>query len=277
MDAKSKVDLEFRLQQQEAMMDRLAHEMATKTRKISELEDEIESKNWEVETMKEKLRESEKTLEGVQCELESALKRATAAEAAAAAAAGENGRGRSIGEDAGDDDDNNKSENNIAYISSNGARSPSASPVKSVLAVECSHLVPARKNVITTDEKKLQEPEAGAAMPTVGFVGEDDDRPPALILRDYREAEIRHGRLAMLAAIIWPLQEILDRIFIPDSFGSTTVIYGGTTLPFTPLIMTFFMLNLGYLDIYSSEVKENVTGDAKRVKKDEDDVESAAV
>jgi len=27
----------------------------------------------------------------------------------------------------------------------------------------------------------------------------------------------------------------------------------------------------------SSEVKENVTGDAKRVKKDEDDVESAAV
>lgn len=112
-------------------------------------------------------------------------------------------------------------------------------------------LVPARKNVSTTDEKKLQEPEAGAAMPTIGFVGEDDDRPPALILRDYREAEIRHGRLAMLAAIIWPLQEILDRIFIPYSFGSTTVIYGGTTLPFMPLIMTFFMLNLGYLDIYS--------------------------
>jgi hypothetical protein len=128
MDAKYKVDLEFRLQQQEAMMDRLAHDMATKTRKISELEDEIESKNWEVETMKEKLRESEKTLEGVQCELESALKRATAAEAAAGA--GENGRGRSIGEDTGDDD-NSKSDNNITYLSSNGARSPSASPVKS--------------------------------------------------------------------------------------------------------------------------------------------------
>lgn len=111
-------------------------------------------------------------------------------------------------------------------------------------------LVPARKSVVA-DENQMQEPEAGAAMPTVGFVGDDDDRPPALILRDYREAEIRHGRLAMLAAIIWPLQEILDRIFIPDSFGSTTVIYGGPTLPFMPLLMTFFLLNLGYLDTYS--------------------------
>mmetsp|Transcript_16101 Transcript_16101/g.30880 ORF Transcript_16101/g.30880 Transcript_16101/m.30880 type:complete len:495 (-) Transcript_16101:1674-3158(-) len=103
--------------------------------------------------------------------------------------------------------------------------------------------------------------EAGAALPTIGFVGEED-RPPALILRDYREAEIRHGRLAMLAAMIWPLQEILDRIFIPESFGETTVIYGGPTLPFLPLMMTFFMLNLGYLDIYSSEIKENESGDA---------------
>lgn len=114
------------------------------------------------------------------------------------------------------------------------------------------NLVPARKSSeTTTNGKQLREPEAGAAMPTMGFVGQDDDRPPALILRDYREAEIRHGRLAMLAAIIWPMQEILDRIFIPDSFGSTTVMYGGPTLPFMPLIMTFFMLNLGYLDIYS--------------------------
>ena len=106
-----------------------------------------------------------------------------------------------------------------------------------------------------------QEPEAGAAIPTVGFVGEED-RPPALVLRDYREAEIRHGRLAMLAAVIWPLQEILGRIFIPKSFGATTVIYGGLTLPFLPLIMTFLMLNLGYLDIYSSEIKENESGEA---------------
>ncbi|KAL7444440.1 hypothetical protein ACHAXM_012042 [Skeletonema potamos] len=121
--------------------------------------------------------------------------------------------------------------------------------------------VPERKNRIRGDKVPEQEPEAGAAMPTVGFVGEED-RPPALILRDYREAEIRHGRLAMLAAVIWPLQEIADRIFIPETFGSTTIIYGGPTLPFAPLVMTFFMLNLGYLDIYSSEIKENESGDA---------------
>jgi len=112
-------------------------------------------------------------------------------------------------------------------------------------------------------ERKAKEPveEEGAAMPTIGFVGQDE-RPPALILRDYRECEIRHGRLAMLAAVIWPLQEILDRIFIPNSFGSTTVIYGGPTMPFLPLIMTFLMLNLGYLDVYSSEIKEKESGDA---------------
>lgn len=123
-------------------------------------------------------------------------------------------------------------------------------------------LVPERKNRIGNDnDVPEQEPEAGAAMPTVGFVGEEE-RPPALILRDYREAEIRHGRLAMLAAVIWPLQEIADRIFIPETFGSMTVVYGGPTLPVAPLLMTFFMLNLGYLDIYSSEIKENESGDA---------------
>mmetsp|Transcript_25766 Transcript_25766/g.51634 ORF Transcript_25766/g.51634 Transcript_25766/m.51634 type:complete len:438 (+) Transcript_25766:58-1371(+) len=122
-------------------------------------------------------------------------------------------------------------------------------------------LVPERKYRIGEDEVPEQEPEAGAAMPTFGFVGEEE-RPPALILRDYREAEIRHGRLAMLAAVIWPLQEIADRIFIPESFGSMTIIYGGPTLPVAPLLMTFFMLNLGYLDIYSSEIKENESGDA---------------
>ena len=57
----------------------------------------------------------------------------------------------------------------------------------------------------------------------------------------------------MLAAVIWPLQEILDKLFIPESFGSMTVVYGGTTLSFHPLLMTFLMLNLGYLDILDSK------------------------
>ena len=33
-------------------------------------------------------------------------------------------------------------------------------------------------------------------------------RPGGVILRDYRDCEVRHSRLAMLAAVIWPLQEV---------------------------------------------------------------------
>jgi light-harvesting complex I chlorophyll a/b binding protein 1 len=80
-------------------------------------------------------------------------------------------------------------------------------------------------------------------------------RPRALILRDYREAEIRHGRLAMLAAIFWPLQEMLDRLLLDkDQFGP--LIYGPITLPYFPLLMTAIMLLLGYLDIYSQAIKD---------------------
>ena len=80
-------------------------------------------------------------------------------------------------------------------------------------------------------------------------------RPRALILRDYREAEIRHGRLAMLAAIIWPLQEMLDQLLL-DPEQWSPLLYGPITLPYFPLIMTFIMLNLGYLDIYSQAIKD---------------------
>ena len=34
----------------------------------------------------------------------------------------------------------------------------------------------------------------------------DKARAPELVLRDYRDAELRHGRLAMLAALAWPVQ-----------------------------------------------------------------------
>lgn len=89
-----------------------------------------------------------------------------------------------------------------------------------------------------------------------------EDRPSALILRDYREAEIRHGRLAMLSSVFWPLQEMLDRLVLDDSqFGP--LLYGPVTLPYFPLFMTAIMLLLGYLDIYSQSIKDyNKVGDA---------------
>lgn len=108
------------------------------------------------------------------------------------------------------------------------------------------------------------ENESGAALPlsTRSTTESFETRPAALILRDYREIEVRHGRLAMLAAILWPLQEIIDRLFIPNSFGHTTMIYGGVTLPFVSLFMTLVMLLLGYLDIYAASIKDTDVGDA---------------
>ena len=80
-------------------------------------------------------------------------------------------------------------------------------------------------------------------------------RPTALILRDYREAEIRHGRLAMLAAVFWPLQEMLDKFILDvDQFGP--LLYGPITLPYFPLLMTLLMMLLGYLDIYAKAIQE---------------------
>lgn len=78
------------------------------------------------------------------------------------------------------------------------------------------------------------------------------ERPKALILRDYREAEIRHGRLAMLAAMFWPLQELLDRYVLGEA---QPLIFSAVTLPYFPLVMTAIMLLLGYLDIYSKDIK----------------------
>lgn len=120
-------------------------------------------------------------------------------------------------------------------------------------------LLPERK-----DESDSGDTLGGAALPlsTKPIFTASEKRPAALILRDYREIEIRHGRLAMLAAILWPLQEIIDRLFIPDLFGSTTLVYGGVTLPYVSLFMTLVMLLLGYLDIYATTIKELDTGDA---------------
>lgn len=84
----------------------------------------------------------------------------------------------------------------------------------------------------------------------------DSSRPSALIIRDYREAEIRHGRLAMLASMFWPLQEMLDRLLLDESEFGSLVHSSGVTLPFIPLFMTAIMLLLGYLDIYSQSVKD---------------------
>jgi hypothetical protein len=123
-------------------------------------------------------------------------------------------------------------------------------------------LLPERKD--NDDDNYDAAAQSGAALPLTSKPTSSDfeERPAALILRDYREIEIRHGRLAMLASILWPLQEIIDRLFLPDLFGSTTFVYGGVTLPFISLLMTLIMLLLGYLDIYATTIKDLDAGDA---------------
>ena len=89
-----------------------------------------------------------------------------------------------------------------------------------------------------------------------------EPRPSALVLRDYREAEIRHGRLAMLAVVIWPIQEKLDQ-FLLDPSSRGPLLYGPVTLPYLPLFMTLVMMLLGYLDIYTKDIQEEEgVGDA---------------
>jgi len=87
-----------------------------------------------------------------------------------------------------------------------------------------------------------------------------NDPPPeprlsALVLRDYREAEIRHGRLAMLAVIIWPIQEKLDTLLL-EPVQCNPLVYGPVTLPYLPLFMTLMLMLLGYLDIYTKDIQE---------------------
>merc|ERR1719421_1640637 len=68
----------------------------------------------------------------------------------------------------------------------------------------------------------------------------DKQRSAALVMRDYRDAELKHGRLAMLAAVAWPLQEQLNPYFaakfhLPNLVAETgglspSVLNGGVEL-----------------------------------------------
>lgn len=94
-------------------------------------------------------------------------------------------------------------------------------------------------------------------------VFDEQRRPSALVLRDYREAEIRHGRLAMLAVVIWPIQEKLDQLLLGDNEFGSILRPNAITLPYFPLLMTLIMMLLGYLDIYAKEIQEDQNiGDA---------------
>merc|ERR1712232_1088588 len=94
---------------------------------------------------------------------------------------------------------------------------------------------------------------------------EEKQRPKSIVLRDYREAEIRHGRLAMLAALAWPVQELLhpvisralrDPILLTETGGrSPSVLNGGLEQGTIPLFLVFTALLIAAVDLRSLKLK----------------------
>ena len=94
----------------------------------------------------------------------------------------------------------------------------------------------------------------------------DKARPRAYVLRDYREAELRHGRLAMLAALAWPVQELLspvlsralrEPLLLVETGGrSPSVLNGGLDQSTIPATLGLFAIVIAVVDAYSLKLRE---------------------
>ena len=97
-----------------------------------------------------------------------------------------------------------------------------------------------------------------AALDVWALAAPSKRRPAAELLRDYRDAELKHGRLAMLAAVAWPLQEKLSpaiaaRLQLPDllvgtSGRSLSVLNGGLAQGGVPNFLLFFVILASMLE-----------------------------
>ena len=94
------------------------------------------------------------------------------------------------------------------------------------------------------------------------FRAKDPDR----ILFLYRDAELKHARLAMLAAVAYPVQETInpllsERLNLPNTlpFGtlSPSLLNGGLT----PSILVFFLGLASGLELFKMNVSSKLPGD----------------
>ena len=91
-------------------------------------------------------------------------------------------------------------------------------------------------------------------------------RDPDEILNDYREAELKHGRLAMLAAIAYPVQELVNPVlskalYLPNALAyeklSPSLVNGNLD----PSVL-FFFLGLGSgLELLKMNRNTTIPGD----------------
>jgi len=94
----------------------------------------------------------------------------------------------------------------------------------------------------------------------------DKSRSAALVLRDYRDAELKHGRLAMLAAVAWPLQEKLNpylaaRFHLPNLVAETgglspSLINGGLEQSTIPGAVITFALLISLVEAQGLRIKK---------------------
>merc|ERR1712087_724268 len=99
----------------------------------------------------------------------------------------------------------------------------------------------------------------------------DKERSAAYVMRDYRDAELKHGRLAMLAAVAWPLQEKLNPILaaqfhmpnlVAEAGGrSPSVLNGGLEQGIIPSAVLTFAVLVALVEAQGLRIKES-EGDA---------------
>ena len=101
----------------------------------------------------------------------------------------------------------------------------------------------------------------------------EKDRSEAVVMGDYRDAEIRHGRLAMLAALAWPVQELtspalarffngqlcvsgLSDVLTETSGRAPSVLNGGLEQSVLPVFLLAVAATIGNLDLQSLDMRE---------------------
>merc|ERR1711966_483184 len=86
------------------------------------------------------------------------------------------------------------------------------------------------------------------------------------VMRDYRDAELKHGRFAMLAAVAWPLQEKLNpllaaKFHVPNLVAETgglspSVLNGGLEQSIIPSTIVTFLALASFIELQGIRVKK---------------------